>query len=114
MPENWLRQRMQEVGISTDVELARLLELEGLSYTPGAVGHWATGTRKPPFHKSDFREGLARVLKLTEAEMLRRAGYSAANPRRSKEAEIAADIVDDLPPDKKKMAVRILEVMRTG
>jgi len=114
MRDNWLRQRMHQVGITTDVELARLLELEGLTYTPGAVSHWATGARKPPFHKPEFREALARVLKLKEDEMLRRAGYGISTPRRSKEAEMAADIVDDMPPDKQKMAVRILEQLRAG
>ena len=91
-----------------------MLELEGLEYTAGAVAHWVNGTRNPRLQNPQLRQTLARVLRLSERELMMRAGYELARTGRSEAAQIAAEIIDNLPPDKQDLAVRLLEQLRAS
>ncbi|MCK6581295.1 MAG: helix-turn-helix domain-containing protein [Anaerolineae bacterium] len=105
---NWLRQRREEVGIETQDDLAALLQLEGYGVTRATVSHWENGRNQPPLKESVARISLARVLKLSEHELLRRAGYNV-DSEFSEAGERAAHIVDSLAPDQQKLALRLLE-----
>lgn len=111
---NWLRERRQEVGLTVQDDLVTQLQLEGVSVTRGAVSHWENDRNKPPLDNGEFRRALAKVLRLSEPELLRRAGYQTATVGRSEAAKIGADIIDDLPPDRQELAVRLLEQLRAS
>lgn len=113
MAETWLKQRMSEVGIATSAELARLLELEGLTHAVSGINHWVNGTRRPRLTDAEVRGGLSRVLQLSESELLVRAGYIGSR-KWSKEAQLAAEIIDHLPPDRRNLAVRLLDQLRNN
>lgn len=106
---NWIRQRRQELRIS-QAEVARQLQLEGQTVSDAAVSHWENERYNPPIEDDDFRKALGRVLKLNEAELLMRAGYSVAT-RHTEEAERAAHIIDRLPQDKRELAIKLLEAL---
>lgn len=106
---NWLRRRREQVGIETQEELVTRLELEGFNITRGAVSHWETGRYNPPVDDPAFRDALSRVLKLSEPELLRMAGYQVTRGTHSQAAERAADILDRLTPDKQNLAIKVLE-----
>ncbi|MBK8028210.1 MAG: helix-turn-helix transcriptional regulator [Chloroflexi bacterium] len=109
MKTSWLRQRREAVGIDTQDELAAKLQLEGVSITRAAVSHWENGRNDPPLKEPHFLRALARVLKVTETELLRIAGYPTENSLHSEQAERAAYIVDQLPEDRRELAVKLLE-----
>lgn len=111
---NWLRQRRQEIGITVQEDLATQLQLEGVNVTRATISHWETDRNKPPLDDGQFRQALAKVLKLSEPELLRRAGYQTSTIGHSEAAQIGADIIDHLPPDKQDLAVRLLEQLRAG
>jgi transcriptional regulator with XRE-family HTH domain len=106
---HWIKQRREELGIS-QAELARRMETEGAPVSTAAVSHWEVERYNPPLEDDDFRKALGRALKLNEAELLTRAGYKVAT-QHTAEAERAAHIIDRLPPDKRELAIRILEAL---
>lgn len=111
---NWLKQRREEIGIKTQEELARRLQLEGFSIGRASISHWENDRYHPPLEDPLFRKVLAVVLRLTEPELLRRAGYETVRTKRTAEAEIGADIIDQLPPEKRDLALRLLEQLRAS
>jgi hypothetical protein len=110
----WVRVRRKEVGIPTVVELTRLLQLEGLDVARSTVSAWEVGPNSPQLEKPEVRTALMRVLKLSESELLSRAGFKSSDHHRSEAAEVGADIINELPPDKQDLAVRILEQLRAS
>ena len=106
---NWLQQRREELKL-TQEELARELQLAGVDISRSAVGSWESGQRSPQLDKTEFRQALARVLQLSEADLLLRAGFPIIT-KHSDEAERAAHIVDRLSPEKRELAIRILEAL---
>lgn len=111
---NWLRQLREKAGIETQDDLAARLQLEGFNVGRGAIGHWETGRNTPPLDDPELRTILAKVLRVSEPELLRQAGYPVIRTHRSELAEQAADIVDELSPDKQDLAVRLLEQLRAS
>lgn len=105
---NWLKMRREKVGIGSQEELAAHLQLEGIDITRSAVSHWENGTRQPPLNNPIFRQALARILRMSEPEILKMAGYKVATTY-SDDAERAASIVEQLTPDKRELALRLLE-----
>ena len=105
---NWLRTRREQAGIATQEELSRRLQLEGINVTRGAVTHWENGKRGMPLDDPDFRLALGRILRMTEMEILVEAGYGLS-VKNSGAAQRAASIIEQLPPEKQELAVRILE-----
>lgn len=111
---NWLRKRREEIGIDTQDELAARLQLEGESFTRAAISHWENDRNNPPLDLQSFRESLARVLELSVPEMLALAGYEVAQGEHSAAGERAAYIVDELPEEKRNLAIRLLEQLIAG
>lgn len=109
---NWLRKRRGQVGLETQEDLAAQLQLEGIVITRASISHWENGRNKPPLDQPEFRAALAKVLRLTQPELLRLAGYEVSKARHSDAAERAANIVDELPPEKQDLAIRLLEQLR--
>lgn len=109
---NWLRKRREQVGLETQEDLASQLQLEGVTITRASISHWENSRNKPPLDDPQFREALAKVLRLSQPELLKLAGYEVSKTRYSDAAERAAIIVDELPPEKQDLAIRLLEQLR--
>jgi transcriptional regulator with XRE-family HTH domain len=112
MVNNWLRDRRDKLHISQETLAARLQE-QGFPYSAGTISHWERGRYKPPMNHPEFRQALASVLKMSVPAMLLAAGYEAT-PHYSEDAMHAADIVDQLPDDKRRLALGILEQILEG
>lgn len=106
---NWLRKRREEVGITSQEELAEKLQLDGFSFTRASISHWENGRNNPPLDDPEFRRVLAKILRVSQPDLLRLAGYEVDRVSRTHEAERAAYIVDQLTPEKRDLAVRLLE-----
>jgi transcriptional regulator with XRE-family HTH domain len=106
---NWLRKQRELVGIDTQEDLATKLQLEGINVTRASVSHWENERNNPPLDDPDFRKALARVLKVSQPELLKLAGYEVARLPHSEAAERGAFIIDQLPADEQDLAVKILE-----
>jgi transcriptional regulator with XRE-family HTH domain len=104
---NWLKERRKELNLKQE-ELAARLQVEGISATHSAISHWETGRYKPPFEDEHFRQTLANILKMDVATMLRLAGYEIQPQLHTEEAEEAAYIMDNLPPNMRDLAIRLL------
>lgn len=107
MSSNWLTTRREKVGL-TQEEFAAQLQLEGFEFTRGTISHWETGRHKPPLKDPAFRKALAKVLKTSPSSLLKTAGYETTIEF-SEVAQHAAEIVDQLSPDKQTLALGILE-----
>lgn len=108
---SWLRIRRDELDISQE-ELAARLQVDGIEISRSGLSAWETGRNNPPLEDDHFRRALAHALRLSVNEMLVRAGYEMLiNGKQSREAEIAAAIIERMSPDKREMAIKILEAM---
>lgn len=105
---NWLRQRREELNLNQEEMTARL-QIEGVEVTRSTLSHWETGRYNMPMHEENFRRALVTALRLSEREILKRSGYDIGQRGHSDEAERAADIIDQLPSDRKELALRVLE-----
>lgn len=103
----WIRDRRKELKMSQD-ELAQQLQLLGVDVTRGSVGHWETGHARPPLDNPEFVAAFSKALRLDINTILRNAGYSVITEH-SIHGEQAAILVDQLPEDKKQLAIRLLE-----
>ena len=106
---NWLRQRREELGLTQD-ELTARLQTEGLDISRSTLSHWEVGRFKPPLGDKASRDSLARALRMSVKEMLKRSGYDVTLER-SEAAERAAYLVDQMDEDMQDKAVRILETL---
>jgi|SRR6185369_2136749 len=107
MQSNWLTTRREKIGL-TQEELAAQLQLEGFEITRGAISQWENDRYEPPLKKPEFRRALAKILKTTPSSLLKMAGYETSGEY-SDVAQQAAEIVDQLSPDKQTLALGILE-----
>jgi len=105
---NWLRQSRERLNLTQD-EIAARLQLAGFDFTRGTISHWENGRHELPMHDSLFRQALAEALRLDVRTMLRLAGYEIQEVYRSEAAERVAHMIDQLPPDKQELAVRLVE-----
>jgi len=106
---NWLRERREAIGIDTVAELAAKLQLEGINISRAGVSHWENERNDPPLKDPNFQRALGRVLKLSETELLKLAGYPTEPSSYSEQAERAAYIVDQLPDERRDLALKLLE-----
>lgn len=106
MAAEWLRERRKELHLSQE-ELAARLQVRGFDLTPGAISHWENGRNIMPIEQTDFRQALAASLNLSVRELLKRAGYEVLRTARTDEAEIAAEIIDQLDSEHRKLALRL-------
>lgn len=107
---DWLKSRREAIELKQD-ELAAKLQLAGFDVSRATISHWETGRHEPPMHDSGFRQALAKALRLNVPTMLRMAGYEVTSEPHSETAEIAAHLVDQLPPDKQRLALKLLETL---
>lgn len=70
----WLKQRRLKLNINQE-DLAARLVVEGHDVSRSMISHWENGKNKLPLHDSAFRQALAKSLRMTEADILREAGY---------------------------------------
>lgn len=107
---NWLKERRQVLEISQE-ELAARLQVMGIEVTNKIISHWENGRTPPPLKDAEFRHALASTLKLSVRDVLRLSGYEVGEVTHSEFGERAASIVDQLPPDKQVLAIRLLETL---
>lgn len=107
---NWLKDRREELELSQE-ELAARLQVDGINISRSGVSAWETGRNNPPLEEETFRKALAHALRLSVHELLIRAGFETLSSKQSREAEIAANLIDRMPAEKREMALRILEAM---
>ena len=105
----WLTKRRDEMGLTLD-DLARELQLMGFSFSPGAISHWEKGRHKPKLMTDPlFRKALAQILRMDVHTMLRLDGYEVDEEEFSPQAEQAAYLINQMPPDKQELALRLIE-----
>lgn len=107
MNNNWLRQRREQLHLNQE-DVAARLQLAGFDIGRGAISHWEVGRTKPPFDDPEFTKALASVLKLSVNSVLKQAGYEIVTDL-SEDARHAAEIVDQLPADRRRIALGLLE-----
>lgn len=107
---NWLKRRREELRL-TQEDLARNLQLEGVSISRATIGHWETDRYEPPLHNEDLRKALAKILNLTPGELLQLAGFEVLNSTFSSAGQKAATLVDKMSPEEQQKALRILEAL---
>ena len=106
----FLKQRKDDLNLSlSDIETQ--LNLLGFNVTRSTVGHWMAGTRKPPLKDRKFLDALSTVYKMPIADMLDKMGLVDIAADMSPEARRAVDLIDHMPPEKRKMALDVLEAM---
>ena len=107
--ENWLKRRRSELKMSQE-ELVAKLQLTGFDMSRTTVSGWETGRFNPPIDNPPFRMALASILQMSIAEMLLAAGYEIEiehTPRGHR----GASIIDNLPPERQKLALDLLDVL---
>lgn len=108
--DHWLKQLREEADLTQD-ELAARLQLEGHKATRSAVGNWETGRAPVPIKDLEFVKSLASILRVTENQVMLMAGYRVGS-KHTQVSERIANMVDDLPPDKQDLALRIIEQIK--
>lgn len=108
MKTNWLKTKRKELHLSQE-ELAARLQVKGIDVTSGAISHWENERYNPPLEDPAFRKALAEILRIDVKTLLLIAGYEVTEIDHSEAAKRAAFIVDQLPSDKRDLALDILE-----
>lgn len=108
MSKNWIKNRREVVGISQE-ELAARLQRNGFDISRATVGHWEQDKYLPPLGNPQFCKIMADILLVSVKELLALAGYDLADKTHSNAAERAAWLIDQLPPEKQDLAVRLVE-----
>lgn len=106
----FLRERRKQLDISQEDLAARLSRL-GHETGHARISHWETGRNKPPIDQAEFRTALAIALEMDVNDMMSVLGYVITDPQRSEQARLAADIIDQLPPDRKDLALTLLRAL---
>lgn len=106
---NWLKERREALGLNQE-ELTARLQIEGLDVSRSSLSNWETGRHKPPLEDEQFRNGLARALKMSVKEILKRSGYDVTF-KHSEAAERGAFLIDQMDEQTKDKAVKILEAL---
>ena len=107
---NWLRKRREALGINRE-QLAALLQLEGISTTRVSISNWENSRHNPPLDDQEFRRAMAKILKVSRADLLTMAGYEVSRTGHTKAAERAADIVDQLSEETQENVLKMLEAL---
>lgn len=111
--KNFIKLRRSQVGIS-QYELADILTELNQPTSHARVSHWESGRNSPPLQDQSFRRALARALQMSEDDLMKEVGWVSSVEERSSEAKIAAEIVDRLPSDIRKIAVQQLRALEEG
>ena len=111
--KDFLNKRKIELKYSLS-DIADKVHQGGYEISVAGVGHWSTGRSVPDLSDYIIRNAIAVALQIDVNEMMDKLGYIVHENARSKEAQLAAAIVDQLPDDKKRLAIGILEQIRLG
>lgn len=111
--KDFLNKRKTELKYSLS-DIADKVHQGGYEISVAGVGHWSTGRSVPDLSDYVIRTAIAMALQVDVNEMMEQLGYIVYEHARSKEAQLAAAIVDQLPDDKKRLAIGILEQIRQG
>lgn len=106
----WLRERREQLALNQD-EIAAQLQVAGFDVSRSSVSHWETGRYRPPLNDPDFLSAFARILRMSEGVILKKSGFKILGSH-SEEGERAADIIDELNPAKRELALKILELFQ--
>lgn len=105
--EDWLKRRRGEINL-TQEELASKLQLAGFDIARATVGHWETGKVAIPLHDPRFIKTLSGILYMPMPTILKLAGFEFGDKHHEISEEIAY-LVDDLPPEKQELALRLVQ-----
>jgi transcriptional regulator with XRE-family HTH domain len=106
---NWLKSRREQLQISQE-ELAKKLQLAGFDISRAAISGWETARFNPPLDNNQFRSTLARILQMSIAALLAEAGYEVESSH-TPAGDRGASIIDNLPPERQKLALDLLDVL---
>lgn len=112
----WLRQRCADLNMNVDGFIAQMRN-HGQNVDRATVTAWVTGQQPVPVEDIHFRRILSKVLNLSGHELVKVSGYGATidfapPPRKySAEAELAAQIIDQLNAERRSLAVRLLKTL---
>jgi transcriptional regulator with XRE-family HTH domain len=107
---NWLKTLREKQGLTQEEFTARL-QLEGMDYSRPAISSWESDRHPAPLGNVAFRQALANIFNMDIKTLLKLAGYEVESKPHSEEAERVAYLIDQLPPDKRNLAVRLVEEM---
>lgn len=110
---NWLHTRRNKIELS-QLELVARLEVAGYPVARTTISNWENDKTRIPLEDPKFARALANALKMSITDMLLMAGYPVASDTHTQEGRRAADIVDQLPDDKRELALGILEQILKG
>ena len=105
----WLKE-LRNMGKITQDELAARLQSAGQDYSRSMVNHWENGRANPPIDDPKFTETLAWALRIKVPTLLKAAGFELKS-QHSELGERVATLVDDLPDDKKALALKLVEAL---
>lgn len=108
--KDYFNEKKRMIGLSL-AEIAAQFNLHGYEITKSTIGGWASGKRNPQLDKKEVREAIAAVLQVDVNEMMTTLGFVILDEHRSPEALRAASLIDSLPEEERRKAVRMLEVM---
>lgn len=108
----YIAQRRSELRYSLE-DLARQITLAGYACQKSNVWQWESEYRQTqaPIQKREFRLALAAALQVDVNDMMQALDFIIHDDQRSPEARRAAELVDHMPPEKRKMALDVLEAM---
>lgn len=105
--KNWLAMRREQLKISQE-NLVDLLADYGFTVSRSSISQWENGKFHPPLEDPHFRRALANALQMTIPDMLGLAGYEVQSDF-SSESMRAAYIIEQLPPQERDFALKLLE-----
>ncbi len=109
---NWLKHFREKQHLSQE-ELAAALQNAGLDVARSTIATWeSSGKSQAPIDDPAYRRALANIFQVSVTELLVMAGYEIDPDRFSETSRRAAEIVEQLPPEKQNLAVRLLEQLR--
>ncbi len=103
-----LKARRSELQISQS-ELAERLTRLGKNTLKASVGHWETERTKPSLDDPSFVLALAIALEMDVNSMLQQMDYHVGTEQFSPEARRAAELIEHLSPEKRDLALRLIE-----
>lgn len=109
----FIKKRRDELDLSL-ADLARIMTLNGYAVERQTIGHWERGRNNAPVANSRFRQALAVALHIDENEILDKVGFGLSEDDRSPEALRAASLIDQMSPEQRHLALRLLETMLAG
>jgi len=104
---SWIARRRNQLEISQSDLVARLT-INGYEVSRPTVSNWENG-KVPPLDDPTFVRAIANALKMSVLDVLIVAGYPLTSDSHTEDGRRAADIVDQLPEDKRRLALGVLE-----